>query len=702
MQITPKYTFPSPHTAKSNDISKQYFNATGTMKSDSVSFNGLAAPKHTALEKFWLGVKNFISKLWNNLVDLLFPKKTFKFEPDKDTLKDLQEKTKIDLEDVQNKLNETLKHNSENLNPVEKNQSNLNSNISKTVTENVNEKFSKSKEAKNLKELLGSDCDYDLYKKLCHERENEIDPIFGLKVNPMYKVYRNMDKSELDDVNRFLYNNLQNIANAEKNPGKKEDILVKFLHVIREYTGFKDTEESFRLLHQINEKLYNNPDYVNTAFAHKSKVQQELNETIDKYIFSKFNLPEINTTQEKLELASKVISRKNGGFLWYKPEDTNYEHIVNGLTELAKEKQSEKYYNAALNLAIESNASAKTAEVAGLIQKDMNMSAAFREKAAQIKENCLKNLNKTSEDIINSINSKSFDVSVDSFVQNQDVKKVINMYAKENGKAKQTVLDEIKNGNFKTLRSILFRTCIESNAENDAIFGINNKLWDDMISLLDKIDDKFSNPKEIEILKNYRLKALAAKITTLKSNNYKNNDVDAYREILKTELKNILYGKSHSSIEVSAKNINNEAIDAIAKEIEEIVTSWYPDTTLLGTIEKLIGNPKLSQEVRQTLNIFRTEMKERLGIKDFWESSANGFFDEYFKQFGSNSSSKISTNSAIDTFNKYLEDGEKLTADSSKESIKKAYKKLAMQFHPDKCQSDEVFKKIGQAYEALK
>lgn len=58
---------------------------------------------------------------------------------------------------------------------------------------------------------------------------------------------------------------------------------------------------------------------------------------------------------------------------------------------------------------------------------------------------------------------------------------------------------------------------------------------------------------------------------------------------------------------------------------------------------------------------------------------------------------------AINVLNKYIKDGPKLTLSTTQEQLKQVYRKLAIIYHPDKCNGNtEIFKEISVAYNSLK
>jgi len=91
-------------------------------------------------------------------------------------------------------------------------------------------------------------------------------------------------------------------------------------------------------------------------------------------------------------------------------------------------------------------------------------------------------------------------------------------------------------------------------------------------------------------------------------------------------------------------------------------------------------------------------MKYRLGYKsseDFYEEFKRRFFGAAGK---SGAASKLSKEGAIEIFNKYLPDGQKLENISKPEDIKSAFRHLAMKYHPDKASNNEEAKKFEKIF----
>ena len=102
-------------------------------------------------------------------------------------------------------------------------------------------------------------------------------------------------------------------------------------------------------------------------------------------------------------------------------------------------------------------------------------------------------------------------------------------------------------------------------------------------------------------------------------------------------------------------------------------------------------------------------MKERLKIR-----SDEDFYEDFKRHFfggggGKAPASKLSKDSAKEILNKYLPQEQQLGDNLKSADIKKAYRQLAVKYHPDKASNaeqakkfEEIFKEISEAYGVLK
>lgn len=181
--------------------------------------------------------------------------------------------------------------------------------IIKTIVEKSNKIFNQTDEAKKLKEALGSEADYSLYKKLCEKSKN-YENVWHEKTDPMVLLaYTDLKRDK--SINVFLHDILPKLIKEEKNIVKQEDLYFKYLNVTREYTnGNKHTNESFDALNEMNELFYKKEVKLpkGESLKYKEEIQSQLKETMDEFIFKKFDLPSINTDEEKMALAKELLT----------------------------------------------------------------------------------------------------------------------------------------------------------------------------------------------------------------------------------------------------------------------------------------------------------------------------------------------------------------------------------------------------------
>lgn len=275
----------------------------------------------------------------------------------------------------------------------------------------------------------------------------------------------------------------------------------------------------------------------------------------------------------------------------------------------------------------------------------------------------------------------------------------------------------MEKGDAKTIKNVL--TNVLESAET--LDGIDSKLCDDIIAYAGKLDGKIKNPLALEIIRNFKVRALGAKVQTLRKD-FPDKET-AYNELLKAELRDILYGKYGKAGEViingTKDEINEEMLEVLAREISDVLISVTPGNTVFPGVDKALGrvrsrfsnndlHKEISKETIDALLHKRKELKDRLKIQDT-EYNYYEYYQKFYNGGGHKTAPNMDRNSAIDILNKYLGDGEKLAADSRLDDIKKTYRKLALQYHPDKCpdkskkaQYQKIFQKVSNAYGSLK
>ena len=545
--------------------------------------------------------------------------------------------------------------------------------------------------------------DYELYQKLLKESE-EYKDFFGKKTDPMHWG---------DKVKPFLCDVFPKMIKEEGDIAAKESLYEKYLLLLKNKHGQTQyTEEYFKKLLEMNEIFYKDGKEAAEKLGLEKYdfVQEEIEKVMDEYIFSKFKLESIATHEEKFELAKQVITRSNSKFLNFFSDDVRYEHVAKGLKQMWIETGSEKYFKEALDI-LEKNKDIKQA--LNFIESMDAYAGKHAEQSPEFKAFLSKKQNEYKEIIENNVNSvikkfektslkESFDKMISS---NKEFPAAIDDIAKSNGISAEQVREKMMSGDYETIRSVLKDAIVKSDSEGFLFKEAKaSPIWDDIINYLGNIEEVVKDPVELEKLKNYRIRAIGAKVLEFKKTN---PDVaNGYMKLLKEEITNVIYGTSKNGLTKEA--VNQNVINELAKEIGDLIYVPYPEKTIYETMERCME--KTSNVEYSTWKNLRAQIKERLKIEDWSDED----FYEYFKRFfgggrGSGKTIHQSKESAIDVLNKYL-DGNKLSPDSSPEEIKAAYRKLALKYHPDKCVQNgenpevnkEIFQEIGNAYDALK
>lgn len=562
--------------------------------------------------------------------------------------------------------------------------------------------FENQKSIKVLNEILGSKCDYDLYEKFSKMGES-------LKknwstTNPIEKYKLEMaeyDESAKRSIINFLENNFPYFIVREKNPLKKEDMLMKFLNTtILKANNQKNIVEAYDILRQLEALQANG----GVKFVHKDTVSKQLNEMIDAY-FSKFKLP-LTSEKDKRVLADIVISNTNRKYFHFTPDDVKYSHIIDGLTIAGKRTGDEKYYRAAVDFAIQQNARGNAVNVIEKIKTDDKLSKAFKDDMITVQNKLKSELKQMADDTAKMLNAKPLNEAFETFTANSKVKEVIAEAGTKFNLSSVDVINKMKEGDGKIIRYVMKNSI--SKYENGAYKDVQSAFWDEAIQYLSKVDEVVKDPKELEFLKNIRLRAIGGKIMSVRNTAPEQKMI--YHNILKSEVTDMLYGKAQGKDIAEKIKIEDEAIDDIARRIGDIVWDFEPETTLYKAIEYNLDGFKhrYSKETKEFLGTKLKDMKERLGIR-----SDEDFYEEFQRRFfgggGKAPASKLSKDSAKEILNKYLPEEQQLGDNLKQSDIKAAYRQLAIKYHPDKASNaqqakkfEEIFKEISEAYGVLK
>ena len=374
------------------------------------------------------------------------------------------------------------------------------------------------------------------------------------------------------------------------------------------------------------------------------------------------------------------------------------------MTIAGKRTGDEKYYRAAVDFAIQQNAGGNAVNVIEKLKADDKLSKAFKDEMAAVQNKLKSELKQMSDDAAKMINAKPLNEAFKTFTANSDVKKAIAEAGTKFNLSSVDVINKMKEGDGKIIRYIMENTI--SKYEYGAYKNVQSAFWDEAIQYLSKIDEVVKDPKELEFLKNIRLRAMGAKIMSLRNTAPEQKMI--YHNILKSEIINMLYEKGHTKDIL--ERIEDGAIEGIARRIGDIVWDGSPEITLYKAIQYNLerNSYSYSNKTKKVLNAKLKDMKERLEIwddEDFYEA-----FKRFFGGGGAKASaSKLSKDSAKDILNKYLPQEHQLKYNFKPSDIKSAYRQLAVKYHPDKASNEEeakkfkkIFIEISEAYEALK
>lgn len=560
--------------------------------------------------------------------------------------------------------------------------------------------FENQKSIKVLNEILGSKCDYDLYEQLA-EKSKTYKDVWGKNTNPMSQFTLEWAENDVKGKMRiafFLNDVLPDLISAETNPLKKEDMLMKYLNTtIIGANNHKNTVEAYDILRRLEALQANG----GAKFVHKDSVSKQLNEMIDAY-FSKFKLP-LTSEKDKRVLADIVISNTNRKFFYFTPDDVKYSHIIDGLTIAGKRTGDEKYYRAAVDFAIQQNARGNAVNVIENIKTDDKLSKAFKDEMVTVQNKLKSELKQMADDTAKFLNAKPLNEAFETFTANAEVKKVIAEAGTKFNLSSVDVINKMNEGDGKIIRYVMKKSI--SKYENGTYKNVQSAFWDEAIQYLSKVDEVVKDPKELEFLKNIKLRAIGAKIMSVRNTAPEQKMI--YHNILKSEIIDMLNGK-----DIAEKiKIEDKAIDDIARRIGDIVWDLEPETTLYKAIKYNLEEGfagRYSKETKEFLGTKLKDMQERLGIR-----SDEDFYEEFQRRFfgggGKAPASKLSKDSAKEILNKYLPEEQHLGDNLKQSDIKAAYRQLAIKYHPDKASNaqqakefEEIFKEISEAYGVLK
>lgn len=563
--------------------------------------------------------------------------------------------------------------------------------------------FENKKSIKVLNEILGSKCDYDLYEQLA-EKSKTYKNVWGDETDPIsrYKLeWAENDEREQRSIAFFLNDTFPALIKAEANPLKKEDMLMKLINVkIKAANNQKNIVEAYDILREL-EALHAKGG---AEFVHKDTVTKQLNEMIDAY-FSKFKLP-LTSEKDKRVLADIVISNTNKKFFYFTPDDVKYSHIIDGLTTAGRRSGDEKYYKAAVDFAIQQNARGNAVNVIEKIKADDKLSNSFKDEMISVQNKLKSELKQIADDTAKMLNAKPLNEAFETLTDNSEVKKVIAEAGTKFNLSSLDVINKMKEGDGKIISYVMKKSI--SKYENGAYENVKSAFWDEAIQYLSKVDEVVKDPKELEFLKNIRLRVIGAKIMSVR--NAAPEQKMIYHNILKSEIIDMLYGKGHGKDIAEKIKIDDVAIEDIARRIGDIVWDLEPETTLYKAIKyNLEEYPHgYSDETRKILNDKLKDMQERLGIRsdeDFYEEFSRRFFGDG----GKAPASKLSKDSAKEILNKYLPKEQQLGDNLKLSDVKAAYRQLAVKYHPDKASNaeeakkfEEIFKEVSEAYGVLK
>ncbi len=564
-----------------------------------------------------------------------------------------------------------------------------------TIQPKFMEIFENKKSIKILNELLGSKCDYDLYEKLYNKAGISPDN------HPLSDF--NLEWSKADDKTRYeickyISNTLQDIIRKEKDVVKREDLLLKQWNV----TSPVLVQSRYDTLMNINSLYLADP---NAKFVHKDKVLEEINKVVDKW-FGGYDMPLLTSQQKKF--ATSFLSYKH-----FISENERVSQVLEALSNAAYITSNENVYRTAVNFARQQNSIDNAINIIEGIKYNEKLSQSFVDEMTKLQTKLKIELNTAKNSILSKLkNPKPLNESFESLTSNECIKKAAADIGSTLNMSSADILKKMQEGDGETILNVIKTSITQNKTTIDFVSDIfkgekREKLpaqfFDDLIQYLSRADEVVKNPKDLELLRNIKLFALAQKVRILKP--LQPEQSKTYNDVLRTEVVEMLFGKG--SIKDIGEKFDEEMISSINNRLSDIIFDPEPEYSLFNAIKFNLDYKNFNDD---TVKIFKgkaDEIKTRLGIK-----TDEDYFEEFKRRFYSGESAKTSSSAkqeAYEVFNEYLEDGEKLTQTSSAAEIKAAYRKLAQKYHPDKIRNPEeakkcedIFKRISSAYGTIK
>ncbi|MEI8129774.1 MAG: hypothetical protein WCG95_09200, partial [bacterium] len=457
------------------------------------------------------------------------------------------------------------------------------------VLTKMNNIFRQGKTFESLKNITEQEFDYPTYRKLAEISKNYNE--YGCK-DPLSGVYfGTADNQDGNIVRRFLTAVLPGLAKQQQDPLKAENLLFKYINIQKmEIPEIPDTHDVFKALCKMDDFYKAHPNV--SGLKHKAEIDVRLGSILDNFIFKKFNIQNLSTLSEKMEVGKRVITWKRG-HMFVEPKDITLGDVLNGLRKTGNETGEAKFYNAAGNLALDKQAYTEGLDIIEEILQHPKLSPTFKNQVGSLKLGFQQQAKAVEHKILNGLHSKS----AQDFMEHTTVKTVIEELATKENTTIEAIIKKITAGDGKTIKNII-HVALEKEGPSGLgdVIGrtlagkeakkVSGDLLDNIIAYLGKIN--VPSKAEAEYLKNYRLYALNTRIRELKE--IAPEEANVYRKILQKEIKEILLGKTRAnevSLGLSEGTLDEATLNAISNQMEKFIFAPAPDKFMTHALEYL-------------------------------------------------------------------------------------------------------------------